>query len=71
MADDSHNLPPTAAERADRHLFYECAVQSPAAEVDFVDRTYRLTARAQRPLAAGGFLRDSGGLLRMGAPTQG
>ena len=33
---------PTAAALADRHRLYERAVQSPRAEVDFVDRTYRL-----------------------------
>jgi SAM-dependent methyltransferase len=32
---------PTTAELADRHRLYEIAVQSPEAEVDFVDRTYR------------------------------
>lgn len=33
--------PPTLAELADRHRLYEQAVQSPAAEIDFIDRTYR------------------------------
>lgn len=33
---------PTAAERADRHRLYELAVQNPAAEIDFVDHTFRM-----------------------------
>ncbi|MBK1721928.1 class I SAM-dependent methyltransferase [Thiocystis violacea] len=33
---------PSAADRADRHRLYELAVQNPAAEVDFVDRTFRM-----------------------------
>ncbi|WP_295408921.1 class I SAM-dependent methyltransferase [uncultured Thiocystis sp.] len=33
---------PTAASRSDRHRLYELAVQNPSAEVDFVDRTYRM-----------------------------
>jgi hypothetical protein len=41
MPDDLHDTPQTAAQRADRYRLYECAVQSPGAEVDFVDRTYR------------------------------
>ncbi len=49
MPDDSHKAPLPAAERADRHRLYECAVQSPGAEVDFVDRTYRhLRGRSAR-----------------------
>lgn len=40
---------PTTAELADRHRLYEIAVQSPEAEVDFVDRTYRrLRGRSAR-----------------------
>ncbi len=40
---------PTAAELADPHRLYEIAVQSPEAEVDFVDRTYRrLRGRSAR-----------------------
>lgn len=40
---------PTTAELADRHRLYELAVQSPEAEVDFVDRTYRrLRGRSAR-----------------------
>jgi hypothetical protein len=45
MADDAPLAAPqtpTAADLADRHRLYECAVQSPEAEVDFVDRTFRL-----------------------------
>lgn len=33
--------PPAGFEHADRHRLYQLAVQSPAAEVDFVDRIYR------------------------------
>ncbi|MGE5153970.1 MAG: class I SAM-dependent methyltransferase [Bdellovibrio bacteriovorus] len=32
----------TSAELADRHRLYELAVQSPEAEIDFVDHTYRV-----------------------------
>jgi SAM-dependent methyltransferase len=40
---------PTTAELADPHRLYEIAVQSPEAEVDFVDRTYRrLRGRSAR-----------------------
>jgi hypothetical protein len=40
---------PTAAELADPHRLYQLAVQSPEAEVDFVDRTYRrLRGRSAR-----------------------
>ena len=41
----------TAADRADRFRLYELAVQSPPADVDFVDRTFRqLRARTPRTL---------------------
>jgi SAM-dependent methyltransferase len=33
---------PTAADHADRHRLYELSVQCPEAEVDFIDRNYRL-----------------------------
>ena len=40
---------PTAAAAADRHRLYQCAVQNPQAEVDFVDRTFRqLRGRSAR-----------------------
>ncbi len=39
----------TLAESADRHRLYECAVQNPRLEVDFIDRTYRqLRGRSAR-----------------------
>ena len=39
----SRPLPaPTYADVADRHRLYERAVQCPEAEVDFIDRNYRL-----------------------------
>lgn len=34
--------PQTIADLADRHRLYELSVQNPAAEVDFVDRTFRM-----------------------------
>lgn len=34
--------PPQIADQVDRHRLYELAVQSPSAEVDFVDRTFRM-----------------------------
>lgn len=50
MAPPAVHLPsPTTAELADRHRLYQIAVQSPEAEVDFVDRTYRrLRGRSAR-----------------------
>lgn len=50
MAPPAGSLPrPRIAELADRHRLYEIAVQSPEAEVDFVDRTYRrLRGRSAR-----------------------
>lgn len=53
MAHDTASPPdlhsPTAAERADRHRLYELAVQSPEAELDFVDQTFkRLSGRRAR-----------------------
>lgn len=50
MAPPALPLPrPATAELADRHRLYEIAVQSPEAEVDFVDRTYRrLRGRSAR-----------------------
>lgn len=33
--------PPSLASQADRHRLYEQSVQSPEAEVNFIDRTYR------------------------------
>ncbi|WP_295433523.1 hypothetical protein [uncultured Thiodictyon sp.] len=39
----------TLAESADRHRLYECAVQNPRSEVDFIDHTYRqLRGRSAR-----------------------
>ncbi|WP_342450054.1 class I SAM-dependent methyltransferase [Thiorhodococcus minor] len=34
--------PPQIADQVDRHRLYELAVQSPSAEVDLVDRTFRM-----------------------------
>ena len=50
MAPPAVPLPrPKTAELADPHRLYEIAVQSPEAEVDFVDRTYRrLRGRSAR-----------------------
>lgn len=53
MADDVAPLPSSvaAADRADRHRLYEQAVQSPGAELDFVERIFRdLRGRAPRRL---------------------
>ncbi len=33
---------PTLAEKADRHRLYELSVQCPEAEIDFVDKTYKM-----------------------------
>jgi hypothetical protein len=42
---------PTIASQADPHRLYELAVQNPAAEIDFIDRTYyRLRGRRARLL---------------------
>jgi hypothetical protein len=41
----------TAAERADRYRLYECAVQSPRADIDFIDRIFRqMRGRSARDL---------------------
>ncbi len=49
MADTAPAAAPTLAELADPHRLYELSVQSPQAEVDFVDRTYRqLRGRSAR-----------------------
>ena len=51
MSTLSHERAGAAAERADRHRLYELAVQCPAAEIDFVERTFQaLRGRAARDL---------------------
>jgi SAM-dependent methyltransferase len=51
MSTLSHECAGSAAERADRHRLYERAVQCPAAEIDFVERTFQaLRGRAARDL---------------------
>lgn len=42
MAESALVSSPTAADLADRFRLYELSVQHPEAEVDFIDRTYRL-----------------------------
>jgi hypothetical protein len=49
MADRSTRRRPTQAERADRHVLYEAAVQCVEAECEFITDTFR-TLRGRRPL---------------------
>jgi SAM-dependent methyltransferase len=41
-SDSAAHSSPTLAEQSDRHRLYELSVQCPEAEVDFIDKTYRL-----------------------------
>lgn len=44
------NTSPTLAEQADRHVLYQCSVQAPEAEVEFMDKTFR-ELRGRTPLS--------------------
>ena len=60
----------TRAQRSDRRLLYEEAVQCVEAEIDFVDDTYHQLRGRKAKLASRRFLRYSEYVLRMGSPAK-
>ena len=58
------------AQRSDRHLLHEDAVQCVEAEIDFVDDTYRQLRGRKAKVAARRFLRHREYVVRVGSPTK-